>query len=227
MWGIAFGNGGLAGSRDTLFAAAARTGWRGASELGVHGLLGRDRACGADVTRVALQLWTLRHECEADLHRALLAIGALGYDGVELFGLNGHDAPTVRGCSTKPASSRAAATCSSRTIPARSQPSSRFSARRVAAIAWIDPDRFARPDAAAASIAAAADSARDAGFALGFHNHWSELEPSPDGGTFLDRLRALPADLLWLELDLGWAWSPAPTPQPSWRPPPGGARPCT
>lgn len=39
VWGIAFGNGGMAGPRDTLFAAAGPHRWRGASELGVHGLL--------------------------------------------------------------------------------------------------------------------------------------------------------------------------------------------
>jgi uncharacterized protein (TIGR03118 family) len=39
VWGIAFGNGGLAGAADTLFAAGGPHRWRGASELGVHGLL--------------------------------------------------------------------------------------------------------------------------------------------------------------------------------------------
>ena len=45
-----------------------------------------------------------------------------------------------------------------------------------------------------------------AGLRLGFHNHWSELEPLSGRGTFLDLLRELPPDLLWLELDLGWVW---------------------
>jgi uncharacterized protein (TIGR03118 family) len=39
VWGIAFGNGGLAGAKTTLFAAAGPHGWRGASELQVHGLI--------------------------------------------------------------------------------------------------------------------------------------------------------------------------------------------
>jgi len=47
---------------------------------------------------------------------------------------------------------------------------------------------------------------RDAGLRLGFHNHWSELRPLDGGATFLDLLRRLPEDLLWLELDLGWIW---------------------
>jgi uncharacterized protein (TIGR03118 family) len=40
LWGIAFGNGGMAGPRDTLFFAAGPHRWRGASELAVHGLFG-------------------------------------------------------------------------------------------------------------------------------------------------------------------------------------------
>jgi uncharacterized protein (TIGR03118 family) len=39
VWGIAFGNGALAGRRDTLFAAAGPHRWRGASELQVHGAI--------------------------------------------------------------------------------------------------------------------------------------------------------------------------------------------
>jgi uncharacterized protein (TIGR03118 family) len=40
VWGIAFGTGGMSGSRTTLFFAAGPHHWIGSSELGVHGLLG-------------------------------------------------------------------------------------------------------------------------------------------------------------------------------------------
>jgi len=40
LWGLAFGNGGLAGARDTLFFTAGPHVWRGATELNVHGVLG-------------------------------------------------------------------------------------------------------------------------------------------------------------------------------------------
>jgi uncharacterized protein (TIGR03118 family) len=40
LWGIAFGNGGMAGPRDALFFAAGPHRWTGASELDVHGLFG-------------------------------------------------------------------------------------------------------------------------------------------------------------------------------------------
>ena len=37
---IAFGNGAMAGPKDTLFFAAGPHRWRGSTEVGVHGLLG-------------------------------------------------------------------------------------------------------------------------------------------------------------------------------------------
>jgi uncharacterized protein (TIGR03118 family) len=43
VWGIAFGNGGMAGPKDTLFFAAGPHQWRGESELRVHGLIGAIR----------------------------------------------------------------------------------------------------------------------------------------------------------------------------------------
>jgi uncharacterized protein (TIGR03118 family) len=40
MWGIAFGRGGMSGSRQTLFFAAGPHGWHGETESAVHGLFG-------------------------------------------------------------------------------------------------------------------------------------------------------------------------------------------
>jgi len=40
LWGLAFGNGGLAGPRTTLFFTSGPHRWRGATELDVHGLMG-------------------------------------------------------------------------------------------------------------------------------------------------------------------------------------------
>ena len=43
VWGIAFGTGGMSGSRTTLFYAAGPHEWRGATEQGVGGELGSIR----------------------------------------------------------------------------------------------------------------------------------------------------------------------------------------
>ena len=43
VWGVAFGNGAMAGPKDTLFFAAGPHRWRGATEESVHGLFGAIR----------------------------------------------------------------------------------------------------------------------------------------------------------------------------------------
>jgi uncharacterized protein (TIGR03118 family) len=40
VWGIAFGNGGAAGAKDTLFFSSGPHTWRGTTEVAVHGLFG-------------------------------------------------------------------------------------------------------------------------------------------------------------------------------------------
>jgi sugar phosphate isomerase/epimerase len=51
-----------------------------------------------------------------------------------------------------------------------------------------------------------AETAREAGLRLGFHNHGADVQPLDGDNTFLDLLRTLQPELLWLELDLGWVW---------------------
>lgn len=159
------------------------------------------------MARVALQLWTIRDECERDLAGALQRVGAMGYDGVELFQLHGLDARELRALLDEnglavagrhtPLDFDAAALA----VDAEELGTNR------AAIAWIDPETLASPDAVRDRIRAAAEAARAAGLELGFHNHWTEPAPLDGGGrSFLDLLRELPAELLWLELDLGWVW---------------------
>ena len=48
------------------------------------------------MTRVALQLYTIRDDCAHDLEGVLRTVAEIGYDGVELFDLHGHDAVQVR-----------------------------------------------------------------------------------------------------------------------------------
>ena len=46
---------------------------------------------------VGLMLYTVREDCARDFEGTLRAVASLGYDGVELFDLHGHDATAVRG----------------------------------------------------------------------------------------------------------------------------------
>jgi sugar phosphate isomerase/epimerase len=161
------------------------------------------------VPRVGLQLWTIRDECDHDLERALRTVGGQGYDGVELFQLHGHDVKQVR--AWLDSAHLVAAGLHVRVEALESELPRLADELRVlgtdrAAIAWIDPDELDRAGEVAERFAGSARAARDHGIRLGFHNHWAEPVPLAEGPSFLDLLRRLPPDLLWLELDLGWLW---------------------
>ena len=161
------------------------------------------------MTHVALQLYTVRTECDRDLEAVLRNLGAQGYDGVELYDLHGHEPGSVRAWLDE--SSLVAVGRHARLEVIENELQSLAGELAVLgvdrlAISWIDPDSLDEPEPVVQRIEAAARAARAAGLKLGFHNHWSELRPLDDGATFLDLLRELPADLLWLELDLGWVW---------------------
>jgi sugar phosphate isomerase/epimerase len=161
------------------------------------------------VTRVALQLWTIREECDRDLESALRTLGDQGFDGVELFQLHGHEPEQVRAwldeAGLVAVGRHAGIDAVENDLAGLAAELSVLGTDR-AAIAWVDPEALEDPAPVVARFAEAARAAKELGLRLGFHNHWSEVKPLAGGVTFLDLLRELPADLLWLELDLGWIW---------------------
>src|SRR5438874_1916261 len=48
------------------------------------------------MARVGLMLYTVRDDCARDLEGTLRAVAALGYEGVELYSLHGHEPEVVR-----------------------------------------------------------------------------------------------------------------------------------
>jgi sugar phosphate isomerase/epimerase len=161
------------------------------------------------VAKVGLQLWTIRDECDRDLAATLQRIGEVGYDGVELFELHGHEATQVRAWLDA-----AGLVALGRHAPldVLESHAEQLAAELATlgtdrlALSWVDPDWLDRPRELVARIQAVAQALREHDIRLGFHNHWAELRTLDDGQTFLDLLRELPAELLWLELDLGWIW---------------------
>jgi sugar phosphate isomerase/epimerase len=157
--------------------------------------------------RTGLQLYTVRDECERDLEATLRTVARIGYEGVELFSLHGRSADEVKRLLDDAGLVVAGRHVSLDVdVDALAAEMETLGCHRVA-LGWIDPPQVpAARDELVETIAALAARARDAGLHFGFHNHAGELRQLDDGITFLDRLRDLPADLLWLELDLGWAW---------------------
>ena len=161
------------------------------------------------MARIALQLYTIREECDRDLEATVRRVGALGYDGVELFQLHGHTAGQVRAwldeAGLAAVGRHAGLDVFEDQLQALAVELATLGVDR-AVQSWADPEAIREPGPLLERMEAAARAAHEAGLRFGFHNHWTEVEPLDGGGTFLDRLRELPAELVWLELDLGWIW---------------------
>jgi sugar phosphate isomerase/epimerase len=161
------------------------------------------------MARIALQLYTLRAECDRDLGETIRRVGVLGYDGVELFQLHGHAPEQVRAwlddAGLAVAGRHASLEAFEDDVAGLAAELHTLGTER-AVQSWAEPEAIRAPAALLGRMEAAARAAHGAGIRFGFHNHWTEVEPLDGGGSFLDRLRELPAELLWLELDLGWIW---------------------
>jgi sugar phosphate isomerase/epimerase len=160
--------------------------------------------------RVGLMLYTIRDECSRDFEGALRTVAELGYEGVELFDLHGHEATTVRtwldDLGLAVTGRHAGLDALEGDLPQLAEELRVLGSDRLV-LSWIDPPQTAAEGRGACErIEAVARSASDRGLRFGFHNHWAEVAPLEGGESVLEQLRALPPELLWFELDLGWAW---------------------
>src|SRR5256714_15609295 len=128
---------------------------------------------------VALMLYTVREESARDLEGVLGSVAEIGYGGVELFALHGHDAGQVRewldGFGLVAVGRHAGIDALETELPALAEELRVLGCDRIA-LSWIDPPESS-DDARAivARIAAVARLAGEHGLRLGFHNHWGEL----------------------------------------------------
>jgi sugar phosphate isomerase/epimerase len=161
------------------------------------------------MARVGLMLYTVREDCARDFEGTLRAVAGLGYEGVELFDLHGHDASEVRswldelGLDT--AGRHAGLDAIESDLPQLAEECSTIGTDRLV-LSWIQPPTST--EAARELASRLAEIAREAArldLRFGFHNHGGEVRPLNGGGSFLDELLA-EADV-FLELDLGWAWT--------------------
>jgi sugar phosphate isomerase/epimerase len=161
------------------------------------------------VANVGLMLYTVRGDCADDLEGTLRAVAGMGYEGVELFDLHGHEAGRVRGWLDElalPVCGRhAGLDALESSLPALADELATLGTDRLI-LSWIDPP--ASSEAAWAVVERlrhVGERAAAHGLRLGFHNHDGELRPLAGGRTFLDELLD-GAPELFIELDLGWAW---------------------
>src|SRR5207302_393780 len=134
----------------------------------------------------------------------LRAVAEMGYEGVELFDLHGHEALEVRSWLDElglDACSRHAPLDALESRLAKGAEEAGVLGWRRVSVNWLPPDSLGDPELPG-RLGRAAAAARELGLELGFHNHDAELRPLPSGVTFLE----LVPEELFLELDLGWIW---------------------
>jgi len=151
----------------------------------------------------------VRDECARDFEATLRSVRGLGYEGVEVFDLHGHDPARVRGwldeLGLAPCGFHTSLEAVEERLPELAAEAGVLGTRRRI-VSWIEPpESGTQAREAVERLRTAARKAADAGLELGFHNHAGELRPLDGGPTFLDELLG-GAPELFLELDLGWAW---------------------
>lgn len=161
------------------------------------------------MSRIGLQLYTVREAAAADLSDTLRRVAGLGFEGVELHDLHGHTPDEVRAM----LDANGLAVCGRHVgLEAAEDDLGGLTAELAALgtdrliVAWIEPPHTpAQADAAVARLVRAAERAARVGLRLGFHNHDAEVAAQADGRSVLDLLLAADGGP-FLELDLGWAW---------------------
>ena len=148
-------------------------------------------------------LYTVRDDCARDLEGTLRAVAGVGYEGVELYSLHGHEPGVVRRwlgeLGLAVAGRHASLEALENGLPELAGDLRVLSCDRIV-LSWIEPPgTLGDARAAADRIAGVARRAAELGLRLGFHNHAGELASIEGDGTFLELLLEQPADLLWLE----------------------------
>jgi sugar phosphate isomerase/epimerase len=150
------------------------------------------------MSRIGLQLYSVRRAAAADFEATLREVAALGYEGVELFDLHGHEPAQVAAWLEElklVAYSRHARLETIETELAELAAESQTLGWKRLVVSWVDPAEL--DTSTLARLAVAATAVAEQGLELGYHNHDAEVLQG-----FLERL----PDSVFLELDAGWAW---------------------
>jgi sugar phosphate isomerase/epimerase len=193
---------------------------------------GQDGAGGAPTassTRLGVQLYTLRDQVQSDVVQALADVAAAGYEEVELYGLGNSlsaDTPFF-GMSARDFAAALAdvglsapishidgdamniaeiadavqAIGGEHLIVAMAPDFLSFEGGEVRLLGITGRDQV---DGIAERLNQQGEMARAAGIGFGYHNHHMEFEPLEDGSAFDYLFAQADADLVKMELDIGW-----------------------
>jgi sugar phosphate isomerase/epimerase len=160
---------------------------------------------------IALALYSVREDAQTDLSATLRKVKALGYEGVEFAGLHGHSPAAVKQMLEDTGLAPVSAHVMYDELiqdPERVMRDYQKIGCRYIAIPYMAPAyrmNGEKTDEALAGIRRIAEAACTHGLTLLYHNHEFEFEMI-DGVYALDLLyRALPPDLLQVQLDTCWS----------------------
>ena len=162
------------------------------------------------MSRLGLQLYTVRDDCARDFAGALAVTGELGFQGVELYDLHGLEPDAVRALLDRHGLSACGRHARLDLIGSEM---TRLAAELEVlgtdrlVVSWIQPPTsVSDAKAMCERLRTLAGQADTLGLRLGFHNHDGELARLEDGRSLLDRLLDGVDEPLFFELDLGWVW---------------------
>ena len=150
----------------------------------------------------------------------------MGYEGVEIFDLHGHEPDEVASwladTGLVACGRHATLDAVESQLPALAAEARALGWRRLV-VGWVDPS--AARAGLVRRLTAAAAAAATHGLELGFHNHDAEVRPRDGGASFLDELLA--GDDVSSSSTSAGPGSPVLTRSPSSSAPAAGARSCT
>ena len=160
------------------------------------------------MARIAIQMWTVRHEAEKALQPTLVGLREAGFEAVESGGLYGLTPKEFR----TQLSDAGLELCGAHTpLPEPKDADATFSELAELGAPAVFPSLGADWFIDEAAVGRAADRFNSVvpisanwGIELGYHNHWWEFITWPDGTTAYDRFIALLDPRVLLQVDTYW-----------------------
>ncbi|HEX8235677.1 MAG TPA: sugar phosphate isomerase/epimerase [Abditibacteriaceae bacterium] len=159
---------------------------------------------------IALQLFSVRQDCERDLPGTLEAVAKMGYEGVEFAGYYGHEAAQIKKMLDDLGLKCAGTHTGIGTLEGdelqRTIEFNRVLDNAYLIVPWLGPERYASREAwieTANFFGQAAQRAGEAGCFVGYHNHDFEFSNTFDGQTLMDVFAQNTPDEVVVQLDTG------------------------
>jgi len=172
---------------------------------------GAPRRARDRLTRIGLELYTVRDELARDFEGTLRRVAALGYQEVEFVGYHGRSVSAVRAalaaCGLAAPSAQVTSADLRRSWTARIE-EARAIGHRYLVCGWVPPgERRSLADwrALATLLGTVGRAAQNAGLQLAYHNHDFELIPLQGQIPYDLLLETTDPSLVQLELDVYWA----------------------